>query len=416
MSTDLAALYDAYRQWIAGRRLPLAWADLERIDRNLEAMAQRAAGRPIRIASKSLRCPELILRVLEHPAYRGVLGFTPGEAAFLHEHFGIDDIVVAYPNVDAAELEAALDRIEVGANITLMVDSIEHVERIGALAFARSLDVPVCLDVDMSLSVVPLRAAFGGIGRDTLPTSLLHFGVRRSPVTEVEDARAIGQAVHRTRGVRLEGVMGYEAQIAGLPDRTGRWVFDRIVRQLKKRSIGLVRTRRKAIVDALRTDGHPIRFVNGGGTGSLESTAGDPSVTEVSAGSGVFVPTSFDGFDSFRHEPAAGFVLPVVRRPTDSIVTCLGGGYIASGAADPSRLPSPYLPAGLSLLEAEGAGEVQTPLQVPPGLELGIGDPVFFRHCKAGELCERFDALTLLADGRVVGEAKTYRGLGQTFL
>jgi D-serine deaminase-like pyridoxal phosphate-dependent protein len=409
-------LYDSYRTVIAGRPLPLAWADLDRIDRNLDAMAERAAGRPIRIASKSLRCPEVILRVLEHPAYRGVLGFTPAEAAFLHERFGIDDIVVAYPNVEPVELEAAFDRIALGANITLMVDSVEHVERIGRLAFARSLDVPVCLDVDMSLSVVPLRAAFGSMAMDALPTALLHFGVRRSPVTEVEHARSVGQAIHRTRGVRLEGVMGYEAQIAGLPDRTGRWAFDRIVRQLKKRSVALVRARRKAIVDRLRSDGHAIRFVNGGGTGSLESTAGDPIVTEVSAGSGVYVPTSFDGFDAFQHEPAAGFVLPVVRRPTDSIVTCLGGGYVASGAAGPSRLPSPYLPPGLSLLEAEGAGEVQTPLQVPRGLALEIGDPVFFRHCKAGELCERFDALTLLADGRVVGDAKTYRGLGQTFL
>ncbi|HET8883170.1 MAG TPA: amino acid deaminase/aldolase, partial [Solimonas sp.] len=74
-----------------------------------------------------------------------------------------------------------------------------------------------------------------------------------------------------------------------------------------------------------------------------------------------------------------------------------------------------FLPPGLKLLPLEGAGEVQTPVRLPKGTRLGLGEPVFFRHAKAGELCERFDKILLLRDGKLVGEAPTYRGQGQCF-
>ncbi len=115
--------------------------------------------------------------------------------------------------------------------------------------------------------------------------------------------------------------------------------------------------------EALRVAGaEPLRFVNGGGTGSLELTAAEPAVTEIAAGSGLYGPTLFDAYRAFRPEPAALFALPVVRKPSPGVVTVLGGGYLASGPADAARLPVPFLPTGLSLDKQEGAGEVQTPL------------------------------------------------------
>ncbi|MCO4774321.1 MAG: amino acid deaminase/aldolase, partial [Deltaproteobacteria bacterium] len=93
-----------------------------------------------------------------------------------------------------------------------------------------------------------------------------------------------------------------------------------------------------------------------------------------------------------------------------------GGGYVASGEAGPDKLPVPWLPEGLALLDLEGAGEVQTPLRVPAGVSLGIGDPVFLRHAKAGELAEHFTEYVLLRGESVVGRVPTYRGEGQCFL
>ena len=64
----------------------------------------------------------------------------------------------------------------------------------------------------------------------------------------------------------------------------------------------------------------------------------------------------------------------------------------------------------------EGAGEVQTPVRYAGPAALRLGDPIFMRHSKAGELCERFNELALVADGKIAGAAPTYRGQGMAFL
>jgi D-serine deaminase-like pyridoxal phosphate-dependent protein len=391
--------WESYREAIAGRRLPLAFCDVGLYDDNARAMLARAAGLPVRVASKSLRCRALLERALAIEGYRGVMCFTAREAAVLAGH-GLDDLLVAYPTVDETELGEALERVAAGARIRFVVDDVEQVARIDRAAKARGATAELCIDVDMS-------SAFPG----------LWFGVRRSPVREVEGALRVARSVGERAAVRLVGVLGYEAQIAGLPDAVpGKAAVNAVVRMLKRRSIRELTERRGAIVRALRDEGFTIELVNGGGTGSLESTARDPSVTELTAGSGFFSPALFDAFRGFHHAPAAGFALPVVRRPAPGIVTCHGGGYVASGAAGPDRLPVPYLPAGARLLAQEGAGEVQTPVVLPRGVEVALGDPIFFRHAKAGELCERFESLVLIENGKVVDEVPTYRGEGYAFL
>jgi D-serine deaminase-like pyridoxal phosphate-dependent protein len=133
-------------------------------------------------------------------------------------------------------------------------------------------------------------------------------------------------------------------------------------------------------------------------------------VTEITAGSGLYAPTLFDRYAEFTLTPAAMFALPVVRRPSGGVATLLGGGYHASGPAGADRLPEPYLPTGLRLDAREGAGEVQTPVIGSGAAALRVGDRVYLRHAKAGELCERFDRLYLVSGGQVVDEVPTYRG------
>jgi D-serine deaminase-like pyridoxal phosphate-dependent protein len=99
------------------------------------------------------------------------------------------------------------------------------------------------------------------------------------------------------------------------------------------------------------------------------------------------------------------------------MVTCAGGGYIASGAIEKSKLPLPVMPVGLKYVDLEGAGEVQTPLILAKDApKLSLGDPIFFQHAKAGELCERFNELILITGGKIVNRVKTYRGEGSSFL
>lgn len=158
-----------------------------------------------------------------------------------------------------------------------------------------------------------------------------------------------------------------------------------------------------------------LEFVNGGGTGSVAATSADPAVTEVTAGSGLYGPTLFDAYSAWRPTPAAFFALSVVRRPAPRIATVLGGGWIASGPAETSRQPTPYLPAGLRFKPDEGPGEVQTPLVGAAAATLRPGDRVWFRHAKAGELCEHVNELQLI-DGETAAPTPTYRGEGHAFL
>jgi len=210
--------------------------------------------------------------------------------------------------------------------------------------------------------------------------------------------------------------MSYEAQIAGVGDAPpGHPVRSVALRAVQSLSASELAQRRAEIVEAVQSVAS-LEFVNGGGTGSIESTTGEAAVTEVTAGSGLYGPTLFDAYRTFDPRPAAMFALSVVRKPRTGVATVLGGGYLASGPGDRSRLPAPYLPTGLKLDRQEGAGEVQTPVLGETADDLHIGDRVYFRHAKAGELCERFDRLHLIDGGRVVEEVPTYRGEGHCFL
>lgn len=383
-----------------GLEAPFALLDLDALEANALDMERRAAGTPIRLASKSIRCRELMRRLLDrHAGFRGVLAFTLPEALWLAGH-GFDDVVIAYPTTD----RGALRRLAEGegeGRVTVMGDSPEGLDLIEAATDGLPGPIRVCLDVD---------AGWWALG------GRVKVGAKRSPVHTPAEAAALAREVVARPTLELDGLMAYESQIAGVGDRPpGRPLMGLAVRALQRASSRELAARRAAVVAAVR-EVAPLRFVNGGGTGSIERTVAEPAVTEVAAGSGLYAPTLFDAYRSFAPRPAALFALPVVRRPAPGIVTALGGGYPASGAAGPDRLPRPYLPDGLRLDRTEGAGEVQTPLVGATADGLRIGDRVWMRHAKAGELCERFDTLHVLAGDRIVDELPTYRGEGQAFL
>jgi D-serine deaminase-like pyridoxal phosphate-dependent protein len=390
--------YGTYRDALKGRLLPAAFVDLDAFDANVAAIARRAGSKPVRVATKSVRCVALLKRILgASDAYRGLMAYHPLEAVHLAES-GFDDVLIAYPFWHPNLVERVMDAIAEGRRITAMVDSAEHVAHLAAIAASRGLVLPLCLDLDMSSS-------FPG----------LHFGVRRSGLTTPEQALALAERIVETPGVRLDGLMGYEAQIAGLPD-AGAGPRRLAIRVLKSRSQREVSDRRRRVVQALTAAGHPLRFVNGGGTGSMETTAAEDVVTEIAAGSGFFAPTLFDGYTGFKHLPAAGYAIEITRRPAPGVYTCSGGGYPASGAIEKSKAPMVFLPEGATLLEQEGAGEVQTPVAYTGPEPLSLGDPILMRHAKAGELCERFNTLLLIQAGEVVDEVLTYRGAGHAYL
>ncbi|WP_182908444.1 amino acid deaminase/aldolase [Microbispora sp. H13382] len=375
---------------------PFAVLDMDALRSNAAAMVRRARGKPIRVASKSIRCRSVLERVLAMDGISGVMAFTLPEALWLVST-GLRDVLVAYPTADRTALRT-LGSDEIAAReITVMVDSPEHLDLIESLRLPHR--VRVCLDLDAGF------VAFGGRFR---------AGALRSPIREPEQAAEIAAHIAKRPGLRLAGLMAYEAQIAGVGDDVPG-PYGRAVRLMQERSRRELVVRRGRIVRAVRQVAD-LEFVNGGGTGSIEKTVAERAITEVAAGSGFFHPRLFDFYRGFTGRPAALFALPVVRKPAPDIVTVLGGGYPASGAPGPTRLPQPYLPAGLRYHPDEGAGEVQTPLLGEAAADLRLGDRVWFRHAKAGELCERFASLHLIEGDRVTEEVPTYRGEGKTFL
>ncbi|HEX7739162.1 MAG TPA: amino acid deaminase/aldolase [Marmoricola sp.] len=372
---------------------PMVVIDVDAFDANLSDLARRASGTPIRVASKSIRIPALLQRALADPAVEGVLSYNLREAIWLAENDVCDDMVVAYPTVDRGAIGKLAADERLRDRITLMIDDVAHLDVIDGCRDG-SAPVKVAIDIDAGLKWGPS-----------------HVGPKRSPLYDAAEIVALARAAQK-RGLVVDGVMTYEGQVAGVQDDVpGQRAKSMIVRRLKGASIAQLGERRHRIAEALK-EVVDLRFWNAGGSGSVESTVADPVVTEVAAGSGLLVPALFDHYQSFRPRPAAYFGVPVVRRPSDTIATVAGGGFIASGAAGRDRLPVPWAPSGLQVTSLEGVGEVQTPLTGPGAARLHVGDWVWFRHAKSGELAEHTNLVHLLQAQDVVDSVPSYRGLG----
>jgi D-serine deaminase-like pyridoxal phosphate-dependent protein len=403
VSSPPSQSHERYERIFAEVEAPFAFVDLDAMWANAEAMLERAGGKPIRVATKSIRCRALLEEILRHDqGFAGLMTYTLPETLWLAEQ-GFENLLLAYPTADAGALgELALRSVASPAGAPVItVDCVEHIEAIESVLGAGAAPVRVCIDVDAGWWALRGR---------------IKVGPKRSPVHSVEQAVALAKEIEARPQIELVALMAYEGQIAGVADRPpGRRLRGGAIRFMQRRSAAELVQRRAAIVAAVG-EFAALEFVNGGGTGSLELTAAEAAVGEVSAGSGFYAPALFDHYSRFSLTPAAGFALPVVRKPAPRVATALGGGYLASGSGDPARLPAPWLPPGLSLDPEEGAGEVQTPLLGEAAAALSIGDRVYLRHAKAGELCERFNTLHLVQGEEIIDEVPTYRGEAQAFL
>ncbi len=395
------SLYDRYEAIFEGIEPPFAFVDLDALEENSKEMLRRAAGKPIRVASKSIRCREVIDRVAGSDGYEGILAYALPEALML-ARAGHRDIVVAYPTADRHAISelAEMTGADPELAITLIVDETRQLDLIEGAVGGGATPIRVAIDIDVSYATM---------------RGQVRIGPKRSPIRTAQ-ARKLAEEIASRPGLRLDGVLAYEGQVAGVGDAApGKALKNLAIRRMQAASMKELAERRAAIVAAVSEVG-PLRFVNGGGTGSLELTTRESAVTELAAGSGFYAPALFDTYSRFTLTPAAGFALPIVRRPDTAIATALGGGYVASGPAGADRLPSPWLPAGLHLDKLEGAGEVQTPLLGEAAVRLKVGNRVYMRHAKAGELCEHFNVLHLIEGDAIVSEAPTYRGEGYAFV
>lgn len=401
--TYLGATYERYKKAAEGIDLPAMFVDLEAFDANVRKFVGQAKsqGKTIRPASKSIRVPALLKRVFEigGESIKGVMCFSAAEAKFLGSE-GFDDLLIAYPISQKYELEtvASTDK-----KVTVMADSIEQLDWLDK-TWDADRPLRVCFDIDMSLVLL------GG---------LIRIGVQRSSIRNIQDLKKMLDHIEQKKNLTLAGLMGYEAQVAGLPDEnpfapTLNWAKQLI----RKWSVTQVAHRRALYNQEIIKRGIRLDFFNGGGTGSMSWTPKEDWLSEVTVGSGFLQSHLFDYYSEnvkgLIARPAFCFALPVTRKPQADYVTCHSGGYISSGEPGLDKAPVPFLPPGLKPVKDEGFGEVQTPFHAP-GLKFELGDPIFCRPSKAGEVAERFMIYHLIEGDKVVGQVPTYRGQGQCF-
>jgi D-serine deaminase-like pyridoxal phosphate-dependent protein len=374
--------------------LPCAFVDLEAFDSNLESLANMVKGTnfTIRVATKSIRVPDLIRRALNYgEPFKGLMCFSAHEALFLSTQ-GFDDFLVAYPTLQESDLRALRKVHESGKLISLVVDCEEHLVALNSFMQGTVKPFPVLLEPDLSLR-------FGS----------LVIGVRRSPLRTVDALITLAKKIKNYPNLRFMGLMAYEAHIAGVTDRNPfKKILSSLLYFIRRFAMKKVIAHREELVKKLKEAGLSPELVNGGGTGSLSFNHEEKVLTEVTAGSGMFCSHLFDYYSNFHLKPSAFFALQAVRKPEAGWVTCQGGGYIASGEPGWDRIPRP-VEGKLSGFEA--TGEVQTPVE----LNVELGSPVIFRHSKAGELSERFKEFRLISGGKTVGKALTYRGYGENY-
>jgi D-serine deaminase-like pyridoxal phosphate-dependent protein len=394
---------------------PAAVVSLADFHRNLDAIVNAADAFPdrtIRIATKSIRVPALIERAMRRKPslFVGLMTFSAAETLHL-ARLGFDDFLLAYPPAQPEDAAALAQAAALKKVVRVAFDSPIHLRWLQAAAEKYQTTIGVCLDLDMSIRF---------LGQ--------HAGVKRSPIRHPSQLQPIIEALRKSPRLHLDSILSYEAQVAGLPDRDVHrpWWLRPLVPIIKRKSLRFARESRARFCEALQQAGFPITIVNGGGTGSAWQTMHDPSVTEITIGSGLLQSTLFDGYDpavrGSAGAPALQLLLRVCRRPDDLHATLFSGGFIASGPPGLSRTPT-LLPAdGLSVLQDEGWGEVQTPVRWRKANDAAaraaapaIGEAVLCRPAKAGEIAERFNEYWLLnADGSFE-RVPTYRGQGVCF-
>ena len=395
--------HERYERVFAEVEAPFAFVDLEAMWANADAMLERSGGKLVRVASKSVRCRALMAAILDRDErFQGLMTYTLPETLWLAEQ-GFENLLLAYPTADAGALEELALRSAAspaGAPI-VMVDSVEHLEMIESVLGKGAPALRVCVDVD---------ASWWWLG------GKVKIGPKRSPIHSVEQAVALAREIEKRPQIELDALMAYEGQISGVGDLPpGQRLRGAAIRFMQKRSASEIAERRGAIVAAL-SEFVELEIVNGGGTGSLEFTAAEEAVTEVTAGSGFYAPVSFDHYSRFDLIPAAAFALPIIRKPSEWVATALGGGYLASGPGNPAACPRPGSPTVCGSTTRRAPARCKRRCSAPAAGSLGVGDRVYLRHAKAGELCERFDTLYLVEGDAIVDEVPTYRGDGRSFL
>ena len=303
--------------------------DLDAFDANADDLVRRAGGKPVRVASKSLRVPALLERALAHDGLPRASWPTRCARRCGCTSTGIsDDIVVAYPTVDRGALAGwsprrrrpRRDHADGRRRRPTSTSSTRSAPRRRCRCGSPSTSTPAC----------------GWAASTSAPSAPRCT----TPRTSSTLARTV---VDRAGLPRWSGVMTYEGQVAGVPDDVpGQRARSLVVRRLKAASLRPARGAPRAR-SPTRWRERRRRWSSGtpAAPGSVEATAADPvghrGRRRLRAAGARRSSTTTGRSRRARRRSSA---LPVVRRPSPQVATVHGGGLVASGPAGADRLPA----------------------------------------------------------------------------
>ena len=324
---------DPYRAAIGRSRseleTPALLLDLDIARQNIAVMAghMERAGKSLRPHTKTHKAPQIARMQVDAGAI-GVSTATAWEAIVMIDA-GVEDILVANEVVGPSRIRALAEAARDG-RVTVAVDSAANLDDLSAAAVAAGSVIGVLVEVDV--------------------------GMNRGGVRSKEEALDVARHAVSLPGIEWRGAMGYEGHCMLEPDRALR-----VTKQ------GTAMTHLFEVVDHLAADGIECEIVSAGGTGTYDLIAAHPRVTELQAGSYVFMD-AFHGSLIPGFDVALTVLATVMGRHGDRVILDAG----RKGVGIDLMLPSPVgIEATTAFVDEEHTG-----IDVPDSSPLRYGDTV----------------------------------------
>jgi D-serine deaminase-like pyridoxal phosphate-dependent protein len=264
---------------------PALLVDVDALQRNIATMMAALEGQTARLRphTKVQKSPDIALMQVRAGAM-GVTVATVWEAAAMAAA-GVADILIANEVVPADRVAAAA-ALAPRTRLTLTVDDVRNIDALSAAMTARGAEADVLVDLDVGMARCGARSA--------------------------QEALRLAAHIQEAPGLRLQGVMAYEGHCMLEPDRERRI-----------RLAGEAMDYAASVKELLRAEGLPAETLSAGGTGTYNITGRNPQVTELQAGSYVFM-------DAFHGNLVPGFevsltvLTSVMARHGDTVILDAG--------------------------------------------------------------------------------------------
>ena len=321
---------------------PALLIELDKMETNIQKMANyfSTVSAELRPHLKTHKTPIIAHKQIE----AGAIGITCaklGEAAAVI-HAGIRDVLIANQIVGTQKI-ARLINLAKHSEIMVAVDNAENVQAISEAATAKGVTIRILVEVNI--------------------------GMNRCGVEPGQPTLALAHQICKSPNLKFEGLMGYEGHTVAKPDRTER---ETATREAMQRLVEAKHYLKKHSVE--------VSIMSGGGTGTFDITGSIPEMTEVQAGSYVFMDSTYRNVEGVgeKFDNALSVLATVVSRPEQNrIIVDAGLKVLTKEFGIPQ-------PTGVAGLEMTGLSEEHGKILVSNGdVSLKPGDKleILPTHC-----------------------------------